>query len=157
MENKALGTFFKNNYETIQELTNSFNEYKKNLHQKVFQLKDAIPQSEYAPSAVKQWIYDGCCLVHDYTINPNYWISVDTYITVKGWEIQLFGREQSVGSSDFLYNVMCKDADFLPQPLESYERAERLIYQRFDEDVEISEVAKVLSDLLLRIEKYKNR
>ena len=71
------------------------------------------------------------------------------------WEIQLFGRNSQ--STDFIFNVMCKDNYFLPKPFESYERGERLIYQRFVTDTDISTVAKTLTDLLTRIENYKKR
>ena len=52
---------------------------------------------------------------------------------------------------------MCKDNDFLPNPFESYERGERLIYQKFDTDTDIPTIAKTLTDLLTRIENYKKR
>ena len=155
MENKALWTFFKNNSQTIQELTDSFSDYRNSLYQKIYQLKDTLPQDEFAPKVDKQWIYDGSCLVHDYTINSKYKLSVDTYIDTNGWEIQLFGRNSQ--STNFIFNVMCKDNDFLPRPLESYERAERLIYHRFDTDTDIAIVAKTLTDLLARIENYKQK
>lgn len=155
MENKTLWTFFKNNAETIQELTDSFTEYKNSLYQKIYQLRDTIPQNEFAPTVDKQWIYDGCCLVHDYTINSKYKLAVDTYIDTNGWEIQLFGRNGQ--STEFIFNVMCKDNNFLPRPFESYERAERLIYHKFDTETDISIVVKTLTDLLERIENYKKR
>lgn len=155
MENKELWTFFKNNSESIQQLTDSFNEYKNSLYQKIYQLNDSLPQSEFAPNVDRQWIYNGCCLVHDYTINSKYKLAVDTYIGINGWEIQLFGRNSH--STDFIFNVMCKDKDFLPKPFDSYENVERLIYQKFDTYTDISIIAKTLSDLLLRIEDYKRR
>lgn len=153
MENKALWTFFKNNSETIQELTDSFSEYKNSLFQKIYQLNDTLPQNKFAPTVARQWIYAGSRLVHDYTINSKYKLAVDTCININGWEIQLFGRNSH--STDFIFNVMCKDNDFLPKPFESYERNGRLIYQRFDTDTDISTVAKTLTDLLTRIENYK--
>jgi hypothetical protein len=158
MENKALWTFFKNNSETIQELTDSFSEYKNSLFQKIHQLNDAISKEEFAPLADKQWIYKEPSLlvfVHDYTVNIKYKLAVDTTIDVNGWQIQLFGRNSQ--SSDFLFNEMCKENDFLPKPYESYEKGERLIYQRFDTDTDISTVAKTITDLLTRIENYKKR
>lgn len=155
MENKALWTFFKNNSETIQELTDSFSEYRNSLYQKIYQLKDTLPQNEFAPSVDKQWIYEGFCLVHDYTVNSKYKVAVDTYIDINGWEIQLFGRNSQ--STDFIFNTMCKDKDFLPKPFDTYERGERLIFEKFDTDVDISTVAKTLTDLLTRIENYKKR
>lgn len=155
MENKALWTFFKNNSESIQELTDSFNEYRNSLYQKIYQLKDTLPQNEFAPSVDRQWIYEGFCLVHDYTVNSKYKVAVDTYIDINGWEIQLFGRNSQ--STDFIFNTMCKDKVFLPKPFDTYERGERLIFEKFDTDVDISTVAKTLTDLLTRIEKYKKR
>jgi hypothetical protein len=107
MENKALWTFFKHNAETIQELTDSFSEYRNSLYQKVYQLKDTIPQNEFAPTVDKQWVYDNYCLVHDYTIDQKYKLAIDTYSDINDWEIQLFGR--NVESTDFIFNVMCKD------------------------------------------------
>lgn len=153
MENKALWTFFKNHADTIQDLTDSFIEYKKSLNQKVYQLKDTIPQSEFAATADKQFIHEDCCLIHHYTIDSKYKLAVDTYIDINGWEISLFGRDGQ--STDFIFNVMCKDINFLPEPFESYERGERLIYHRFDTDTDISIVAKTLTDLLNRIENFK--
>lgn len=155
MENKALWTFFKNNTATIQELTDSFIEYKKSLNQKINQLNDALTINEFSPTVDKKWIFEGNCLVYDYTISPNFKLTVDTYIYTSGWEIQLFGRNSQ--STDFIFNKMCKDSDFLPKPFESYERGNRLIYQRFETDTDISIVAKTLSDLLTRIENFKAR
>lgn len=155
MENKTLWSFFKNNNEAIQELTTSFTEFKNSFYQKIYQLNDALPQIEFAPLVDKQWIYDGYCLVHDYTIEGKYKIAIDTYAEISGWEIQIFARNNQ--SSEYLFNTMCKDNDFLPKPVESYERKERLIYQKFDADTEISIIAENLTELLTRIENYKKR
>jgi hypothetical protein len=155
MENKALWAFFKNNSETIQELTESFNEYKNSIYQKIYQLKDTLPQNEFAPTVDRQWIYEGSCLVHDYTIQSKFKLGIDTSININGWEIQLFGRNSY--STDFLFNVMVKDKEFLPKPFESYEYGARLIYQKFDTETDLSIVVKSLTDLLTRIENYKKR
>lgn len=47
----------------MTKLTNEFNDYKNSLNQKVYQLKEALPQEEFAFMADKQWIYEGRCLV----------------------------------------------------------------------------------------------
>nr|WP_288836354.1 PD-(D/E)XK nuclease family protein [uncultured Flavobacterium sp.] len=156
MENKVLWTFFKNNSQTIQELTDSFNEYKNSLFQKIYQLEEAVSKEKFAPLADKQWIYKEpsfWVLVQDYTVHNKYKLTVDTFINTKGWEIQLFGRNNQ--STDFIFNVICKGNHFLPKPFESYEKGERLTYQRFDTDTDIAIVAKTLIDLLTRIEIYK--
>ena len=153
MENKALWTFFKKNSETIQKLTNEFNEYKKSLLLKIHPLKEAIPQNEFAPTVKSQWIYENI-LVHDYIINSKYNLAIDTFIDINGWEIHLFGRNEE--SSDFIFNVLFKNDDFLPQPFDSYEqKGGRLIYEKFDVDEDIDIVAKTLINLLKRIEDYK--
>lgn len=156
MENKALWAFFNNNAETIQRLTDSFNEYKNLLFQKIYLLNDAISTQECAPLADKKWIYKEpnlLVLVQDYTINSKFKLAVDTTINVNGWQIHIFGRNSQ--SSDFIFNVMCQANNFLPEPYENYEKGERLIYQRFKTNVDISIVTKALTDLLERIENYK--
>ena len=158
MENKILWTFFKNNIKTIQELTESFDEYKKYLFEKLTLLEKMTPKNEFAPTADKQWIYDKekQCLVHDYIINSKYKLAVDATIGVTGWEIEVFGRD--VQSANFILNVMCRDSDFLPKPFEEYElRGDVLIFQKFDVDTDIADVEKTLTDLLARIEEYKKR
>jgi len=159
MDNKALWLFFKNHSKTMQELTDSFDKYKNDLYEKVNQLKDAIPQNEFAPTVDKQWIYRKNYFVHDYTINSKYKLAIDTLIDINtGWEIQILGRNDS--STEFIFNTMLKDSDFLPKNyvwVEKYESQRRLIYQKFDTDTDISDIAKVLTDLLARIENYKKR
>ncbi|WP_181304051.1 hypothetical protein [Rufibacter sp. XAAS-G3-1] len=100
MENKSLWTFFKNNHDAINELTENFTQYRNSLYQKVYQLKEVFPKEEYAPKAESQWIWNGVkerkgvmALVHDYSISGKR-ISVDTYIGLKCWEIKVFGRNK---------------------------------------------------------------
>ncbi len=155
MENKRLWTFFKNNTKAIQELTNSFNHYKEQLNKRVFQLKDTLPINEFAPSVNSQWIYSNFCLVHDYIIYEKYAISIDTYIRPDGWTIEIFGRNSY--STMYFINTMCKENSFLASPFEEYEinSDNRLIYQKFDVDANMSDVREALEKLLLRFEKYK--
>ncbi len=155
MENTSLWAFFKDNNEHIQELINNFNQYKDSFNQKIIQLNTFLPKTDFAPSVDKQWIYEKFCLVHDYTIAKKYRIAIDTFAKISGWEIQLFARDSQ--SSKFLFDVMLKDGDLLPKPFEYYERNERLIYQKFSSDTEVSEIAKSLAELLNIIEKYKDK
>ncbi len=154
MDNKLLWNFFKENSEIVEELSNRFNDYKNFFNQKSYQLLNVLPKEVFAPKAYKQWIYDKFCLVHDYTIENKYSIASDTYCDMKGWQIQLFGRNKA--SNEYLINTMCKTESFLPKPIDQYERNERLIFQRFATDTEIEIVAETLKDLLTRIESYKN-
>ena len=56
MENKELWGFFKENAEDIEYLTSGFLDYRNFLFQKVYPLMDMLPQNEYAPNCIKQWV-----------------------------------------------------------------------------------------------------
>lgn len=158
MENRELWTFFKKNLETIQDLVESFGEYKKFIAQKINQLNDFIPKEEFAPLADKQWVYKESfllVLVHDYTLNAKYKLAIDTTIDANGWQIQLFGRD--IHSSGFIFNELCNEKDFLPQFFERYEEGGKLTYKWFNNDTDISSVVSTLTNLLTKIEDYKKR
>lgn len=161
MENKVLWNFFKDNSEIVQELTDKYSEYKNTVFAKAERLKEFLPKEEFAPLAIKQWIWDGrkedcdCfALVHDYKI-AEFEISVDTTIEIKGWTIEVFGRNAT--SKDYLFDKMCADTNFLQKPIDQYERNDRLLIQKFETEVELEKVATTLKDLLTRIEKYKTQ
>ena len=161
MENKVLWNFFRDNSEIVQELTDKFSEYKNFVFSKTDKLKEFLPKEEFAPTAIKQWIWDGrkededcIALVHDYKI-LEFEISVDSSIDMNGWRIELFGRNQA--SNDYMFNKMCADINFLQKPFDQYEKNERLIIERFETEIELEKVATTLKDLLTRIEKYKTQ
>jgi hypothetical protein len=161
MENKVLWNFFRDNSEIVQELTDKFSEYKNFVFSKTDKLKEFLPKEEFAPTAIKQWIWDGrkededcITLVHDYKI-LEFEISVDSSIDMNGWRIELFGRNQA--SNDYMFNKMCADINFLQKPFDQYEKNERLIIERFETEIELEKVATTLKDLLTRIEKYKTQ
>ena len=129
------------------------NEYKTSINQKIYQLKEALPQEDFALLADKQWIYQGRCLVHDFTIGNKFKVSIDTYIDLDGWQIILFARNPH--STNYLFNTMCQKNDFLPNSITEYDRTEKLIYKRFNLETEISEIARTLADLIKRVENYK--
>lgn len=154
MENKELNLFFEQNAKTISELTSEFDKYKSEIFGKIYQLNELIEKDKYASKAEKQWIYDKRCLVHDYLISNEYRVSVDTYINLNGWEIQLFGRNPK--STEFIFNVMFRSIDSIGKSIENYRIAKgnRLIFAEFKIS-EIEMVADTLIELLGRIEKYK--
>jgi hypothetical protein len=116
------------------------------------QLQKQVPKFQFAPNAVKQWIYLDICLVYDFLIEKKQ-IVVDTYFYIDRTEIQLFDRSNS---TDYLINTMCHSADFLPRPLTEYEMTgHRLIFKKFGSTEEVDAVATSLIDLLTRIENYK--
>lgn len=161
MENKALWNFFKHNGTTIEQLTKEFSEYKKMLFDKTGLLQGIVPKSEYAPSSYSQWIWDGVieaedarALVHDYEI-AGYAIAVDTTITTNGWEITLFGREKS--DQDFLTKSIIGNGQLLTGLFINYAASERLVYKRFETDVDLTEVRDSLIILLGYIENFINR
>jgi len=151
MENKELNLFFEQNAKTIIELISEFNKYQNEIYAKVYQLKELVHKDKFASRAIKQWIYDKHCLVHDYLIN-DFQVSVDTCVSLDGWEIQLFGRNNK--SSDFIFNEMCNNSEFLGKPIDEFRiEGNRLIFADFKVG-NIEGVAETLIDLLKRIEKY---
>jgi len=153
MENKELNLFFEQNSKTILELTSEFDKYKSEIFGIIYQLNDLLDKDKYAPEATKQWIYDKHCLVHDYIISDECQVSVDTYINLDGWEIQLFGRNSK--SRDYIFNEMCNNSGFLGNSLENYRiEGNRLIFAKF-KLAEVENVAQALIVLLERIERYK--
>lgn len=160
MENKQLWSFFKENKEAVQELTQKYNEYRSILNGKVTLLKQLLPPSEFSPTVDRQWIYKELpdhCLVYDYTIEGTYKVSIDAWITPNGWEIHLFGRGKPANSSEYLFGTMCQHPDFLPKPFSQYEKNERLVFDRFEVDADLEKVAESLKNLLARIENYKEQ
>lgn len=161
MQNMPLRSFFKENAKILQELTDNFNDYKNSLYQKIDQLKPFILASEF-PGLDEQWVYkDGnkTCLVHDYTFSGRYKIAIDTWIRPTGWVLHLFARDSS-GSKQYLFEKMCKQPDFLPEPFDTYnndsELIERLVIGQFDVDADLEIVAKTLKEYLRRLEQVKN-
>lgn len=156
MEDKTLWTFFKNNASLIQELEDRFIDYKNELFHKVYLIQDIINRPDVAFLFEKQWIYQNNCLVHEYLIGMNNKILVDTLIDINGWSIELFARKNDPNSYRFLCDTMCKHKGFLPRPFDNYEKRlnEGIVYQRFDTDTDLSEVAQSLIDLLSRIEEF---
>lgn len=154
MEQKTLWSFFKTNSESIQELVNSFNDYKKYLSNKIYTLNSFVPKEEYAPNCQKSWIYEKFVLVFDYEFEEKYFVSVDTSITIEGWKIQIFGR--NIESQNYLLNVLCNKSDFLPKSINEYIIDERINYEIFDTEANIEIVANSLIDLLRRLEISKN-
>ncbi|HKR04742.1 MAG TPA: TIR domain-containing protein [Bacteroidia bacterium] len=136
-------------YPSIKELISRI---EKNLRQEsTLKLKSVISIKEIAPSAKKQWTFEGNCLVHDFIIKKHE-ITVDTYFYLDKTEIQLFDRS---GSKEFVINTMCKTDKFLPKPLDQFEvRNNRLIFQTFNSNEKTENIASSLTDLLVRIEGY---
>ena len=151
MENKELNLFFEQNAKNILELTSEFNKYQNEIYAKVYQLKALVSKNEYASNSIKQWIVNKHSLVHDYLIN-DFQVSVDTPVSLDGWEIQLFGK--NIKSKDFIFNVMCNNPEFLGKPIKEFRiERNRLVFANFKVD-DIEGVAETLIDLLKRIEKY---
>ncbi|WP_297575014.1 PD-(D/E)XK nuclease family protein [uncultured Deefgea sp.] len=89
MEINENDLFFIENGERVDRLLNARNEFIIKLNGRVRELQDKI---EKPTSCNKQWIFSKNCLVHDFILS-GYSIAFDLYISAKGWELQLFGRD----------------------------------------------------------------
>lgn len=163
MENRRLNKFIRENFQEIEYITSKFNEYQYSTFDKVNQLQELLPQDDFSPLASNQWIYDGrkdydgLVLVHDYIIDNNKKISIDTRNDLQNWNIEVFGRNEL--SNEYLFNTMCKDVDFLPKSFSEYRISDinRLIFRIVSTETELQEVADIIKDLLARMESYKKR
>ena len=163
MENRVLNKFIHDNFDDIEYITNQFQQYQYSTFYKVNQLQELLPRVEFAPLADNQWIYDGrkdydgLVLVHDYIIDTNKYISIDTRNDLQNWNIEVFGRDEL--SNEYLFNTMCKDIDFLPKSFSEYRISDinRLIFRIVSTETELQEVAGIMKDLLARMESYKKR
>ena len=81
------------------------------LNAQIVKLKDIIENSEEAPKQFeKRWIYLSSCLVHDYILSGNK-VAFDLFISSKGWELQLFGRNLS--SNNYITQLVSARRDEL--------------------------------------------
>ena len=80
--------FFIENEDRVNALLNARNKFISKLNSKVRELLEKIEKPE---ACEKQWIYAKSCLVHDFNLS-NHSIAFDLYVSAKGWELQLFGR-----------------------------------------------------------------
>jgi len=118
----------------------------------VLKLMKMISIKEIAPNAIKQWIYQENCLVHDFIIQKTHHIAVDTFFYLNRTEIHLFERS---GTIDFIVNNICQVDSFLGTHLNQYEiKGNRLIIKVFEATEKLETIAHTLVDLLDIIEIY---
>jgi len=80
--------FFIDKEEKVNSLLNARNKFISKLNTKVGELLSLISKPV---ECEKQWVYAKSCLVHDFILSGHS-IAFDLYISPKGWELQLFGR-----------------------------------------------------------------
>ena len=90
MELSGSDQFFIENEDRVNALLNARNNFISKLNNKVKGLLEIVEKPD---ECVKQWIYAKSCLVHDYNLSGKS-IAFDLYISPKGWEFQLFGRNK---------------------------------------------------------------
>jgi len=112
-----------------------------------------LNKTEKPSKCVNQWIYAKSCLVHDFNLS-NHQISFDLYISPKGWELQLFARNNK--SKTYLRKLILKE----PLNRQNYEqKASRFILEIIDLKTDINTVKEKLLDwinILLESEKNLN-
>ncbi|WP_043634496.1 PD-(D/E)XK nuclease family protein [Desulfovibrio sp. TomC] len=85
--------FFIENDEIAEQFAEARKTFLNKLTKQLSLFRDIINSSNNQPlAAFKQWIYQSNCLVHDCIVHGMN-ISLDLYVSPKGWELQLFGRD----------------------------------------------------------------
>lgn len=142
--------FFIKNDERVNALLNDRNKFITKLNSKVRELFEKIEKPD---SCEKQWIYAKSCLVHEFKLSDHS-IVFDLYISPKGWELQLFGRNQK--SQSHLSEL------FSISPLSERQanlKESRYILQHYDLKTNLDEIKEQLLewiDLLILSENNKN-
>lgn len=166
MENKEMTTFFQQHKNDLNELVSKYNEHKERVRKKVDDLKEWMPNDEDKDELKltyhKTWIHTKHCLVYDYLINERT-IAIDTKITLDGWAIELFGRNNSSSACSFPYidDELIKDQRLLDLSGKSEikksdnENHKYLIYKNPDVDA-IETMGKKLLALLYVLEAIKS-
>lgn len=88
MEITEADQFFIKNESRVNALLDARNKFLSKLNKMVCELMAVI---EKPPICERQWIYAKSCLVHDFLFHGNS-IAFDLYLSPKGWELQVFGR-----------------------------------------------------------------
>lgn len=112
------------------------------VYEIICQLQQEIPKTELMSN---QWIFESCCLVHDYEINGRQ-LASDAYYTIEdGWEISFFGRGSE--NMNYLHNLILKYPNFKSAFIDA-KPDERFYYPTLDRNVDISAVSQILQKLL---------
>ncbi len=150
MELDESDKFFIENEDRISTLVNARNKFLSKLYSKVIELKEKV---EKPAVCERQWIYAKSCLVHDFNLSGNS-IAFDLYISPKGWELVLFGR--NIRSKSYLAKLFS-----IPPMCERKASIEdsRYILEKFGLEIDLDNIRTALIDwfsLLLQSEKNAN-
>ncbi|WP_323012547.1 PD-(D/E)XK nuclease family protein [Castellaniella sp.] len=99
--------FFIKNESRINSLISVKNMFLYKLRYRIQKLQEEIKKPDVCE---KQWIYAGYCLVHDFNLSGNL-IAFDLNICQAGWELTLFGRDQS--SNEYIIQLLSRCSDHI--------------------------------------------
>ncbi|SFV69974.1 hypothetical protein MNB_SV-13-1311 [hydrothermal vent metagenome] len=147
--------FFMKNGDLVESLVVKRNEFLLKLNNRVEQLKYKIGKVKNCKKhCKKQWIYKDSCLVHEFVLSDHL-IIFDLYISYRGWELQLFERDDK--SNLYLKELISIGKPFNKDNFEYINS--RYIIEHFSLDTELSKIGDKLLEwfrILLDLEKnYK--
>ena len=93
MELTKKDQFFIKNDERVNKFFNDRQEFMSKLYNRVGKLKNLM-EKENPDEFVRLWVYAKSCLVHDFELSGHS-IAFDLSISPKGWELELFGRNNN--------------------------------------------------------------
>lgn len=86
--------FFIDNEERVNTLLEARKVFVSKLNDKVKQMKSFMEEADDAEKYPRPWIWKESCLVFDFNLSGHS-ISFDLKISARGWELQLFGRDDN--------------------------------------------------------------
>lgn len=135
--------FFIENDDVLVRLTNERNAFLKKLANLIMQVKSMI---EKPVNCHNQWIYAKTCLVHDFDLSGHR-IAFDLYVTPKGWEMQVFDRQDN--SRTYLSKLFSTVALSAYKPTDIPNRFQLAKFELQNSD--LSAIAQTLKDWMERV------
>ena len=139
--------FFIENDEVIERLIDERSKFLNRLRNKLNQLHGMVSEEEDLKKCLRKepWIYNKSCLVLDFLLTEKqHSVALDLYLSPKGWELQLFGRNKEAAT--FLSELIANSP-----ALQKFRECElihgRHIAQRWDLQVGLADIHDYLVPL----------
>jgi hypothetical protein len=146
MEHKKLDQFFIEYDELITQMVTARDAFLARQHQKVAQLVAMMRETaESKQLSEPPWIYQKSCLVLDFNLKQTHKITLDLFLTTKGWKLTLLGRNESKapGSKAYLAKLV-KQPALKTQVGNAQIVGERYIVKTWSIETDLDEIREAL-------------
>jgi hypothetical protein len=145
--NKEMFEFFLENQDVLDDLFEERDKLNNEIQNMILQIRSRVDELS---GQVRQWVYQKCNLVHDFTMSDGIIVAVDCIINLRGLEIKVWVRSGNVTNENYLNSLLY----FKENPIIDYPSNHWIqIYKPQDMpfSTPIEEVAGKLNHILQRI------